>query len=167
MPPKLPLSFHRLCCDEGQGVQKWPRTAPGLLDVNLIKFIKWIWHFFLRPFCRLEPVGRFVMLVASRGFIDFEARASKFPKGKLPILGEKLQTFQFGCWQKYLRAIRLGIAKTTQTKAPIFCSEKLQTFPCCCRQKYLRDIHQRVGAERTVFSAKLSSLKELKATISH
>ena len=107
------------------------------------------------------------MLVASRGFIDFEARASKFPKGKLPILGEKLQTFQFGCWQKYLRAIRLGIAKTTQTKAPIFCSEKLQTFPCCCRQKYLRDIHQRVGAERTVFSAKLSSLKELKATISH
>ena len=44
-------------------------------------------------------------LVASPEFIDFEARAGKLPNGKLPILGEKLQTFPFGCRQKYLRAI--------------------------------------------------------------
>ena len=44
-------------------------------------------------------------LVASPKFIDFEARAGKLPHGKLPILDEKLQTFPFGCRQKYRLAI--------------------------------------------------------------
>ena len=51
-------------------------------------------------------------LVASPEFIDFEARAGKLPNGKLPILGEKLQTFPFGCRHKYIRAIQQGIART-------------------------------------------------------